>query len=106
LVDGRRSSVDQRFGHDKNLPDTAVSRLMALLAGLALVGVLATGWWVASSGSPLTADEWAWCQGHWRDGLDASQQSQPQAGTWFFNHMGFRENPDTIQVCRRAAGHR
>ena len=83
-----------------------MNRLIAIAAVLALVAVVAIGWSIASSSSPLTADEWAWCQGHWRDGLDPSQLQGPKAGTWYFDHMGFREGPDTIRVCRAAASKR
>ena len=78
-----------------------MNRLVAVLAAFAIVGVAA-----ACSSSPLTADEWAWCQHHWRDGLDSSQRNEPQGSTWYFNHMGMRDDPDTIGVCRAAASKR
>jgi hypothetical protein len=80
-----------------------VSRLVAVLAVLVLVGGVAACSLNPFSSPPLTADEWAWCQGHWRDGLDSSQRNEPQGSTWYFNHMGMRDSPDTIRVCRAAA---
>jgi hypothetical protein len=81
-----------------------VSWLVAVLAALTFVGGVA-----ACSLTPaasLTADEWAWCQGHWREGLDSSQRDEPNGSTWFFNHMGMRDNADTIRVCRGVAAQR
>ncbi len=75
------------------------SRLVVVLAGLALVGGVAA----CSPPGPLTADEWASCQLNWRAGLDPTQGAEPNGSTWYFNHMGFREDPDTIRVCRAAA---
>jgi hypothetical protein len=80
-----------------------VSRLAAVLAAVTFAGGVAA---CSLSPAPLTADEWDWCRNHWRDGLDPSQREQPYAGTWFFNHMGMRDDPDTIRVCREAAAQR
>jgi len=79
-----------------------VSRLVVVLAGLALVGSVAA----CSPPAPLTAEEWAWCQQGWRAGLDPAQGAEPNGSTWYFTHMGFREDPDTIRVCRAAAAKR
>ena len=79
-----------------------MSRLVAVLAALAFVGGVAA----CSPSGPLTTDEWAWCQRHWRDGLDPSQRNEPDGSTWFFNYMGMRDHPDTIRVCRAAAAQR
>lgn len=56
----------------------------------------------SSKPAPLTADEWRWCQYHWRDGLYASQ-SNDFRDVWYFNHMGMPNDPDTIRVCRASA---
>ena len=79
-----------------------MSRLVAVIAALALVGNVAACSLVPFLSPSLTADEWAWCQGHWSDGLDASQN----AADWYFDHMGMRDAPDTIRVCRAAAAKR
>ena len=81
-----------------------MKRLVAVLAALALAGGVAACSLIPFP--PLSDDEWASCQGHWRDGLDASQRVQPAEGDWYFNHMGMRDNPDTIRVCRAAAAKR
>jgi hypothetical protein len=83
-----------------------VSRLVAVLATLALVGGVAACSLNPIPAPALTADEWAWCQGHWRDGLDSSQRDEPNGSTWYFTHMGMRDHPDTIRVCRAAAANR
>lgn len=83
-----------------------MTRRIAVLAALALLGGLAACSLNPSVGPPLTADEWALCQQYWRSGLDPSQRQEPEGSTWYFNHMGFRNNPDTIRVCRAAAANR
>jgi hypothetical protein len=83
-------------------PSLLASRVFAALAALILAGGLGACA-LNLAPAPLTAEEWAFCQQHWQEGLDPSQRGQPQAGTWFFNHMGMREDPDTIRVCRAAA---
>lgn len=81
-----------------------MSRLVAILAALAFVAGVAA--WSLMPSPALTLDEWAWCQGHWRDGLDPSQRNEPNGSTWYFNHMGMRDDPGTIRVCRAAAAKR
>lgn len=83
-----------------------MSRLVAVLVALALVGGVAAYSLNLFSSRPLAADEWAWCQQHWRDGLDSSQRNEPLGSTWYFNHMGMRDSADTIRVCRAAAAKR
>ena len=78
-----------------------MSRPVAILAALLFVAGVAAYSFISSG--PLTDREWSLCQTHWRDGLDASQRDGPNPGTWFFNHMADRKNPDTIRVCRTAA---
>jgi len=78
------------------------SRLIAVLAALVLAGGVAA----CSPLRPLTDDEWAWCQDNWRAGLDPTQRAEPNGSTWYFNHMGFPGDPDTIRVCRAAAAKR
>ena len=80
-------------------------RLMAVLAALALVGGVAACS-LDPAVAPLTADEWSLCQQHWRSGLDPAQRQEPEGSTWYFNHMGFRDDPDTVRVCRAAATNR
>jgi hypothetical protein len=78
-----------------------VSRLVAALAALGILAVVAG---CSLFPAPaLTDAEWAACQGNWRDGLEPSQRDEPNGSTWFFDHMGMRDNPDTIRVCRAAA---
>ncbi len=79
-----------------------VSRLAAVLAGLALFGGVAA----CSPPAPLTTDEWDYCQMHWLAGLDPTQAAEPNGSTWYFTHMGNRGDPDTIRVCRAAAAKR
>jgi hypothetical protein len=81
-----------------------VTRLVAALAAVVFVAVLAGCSLIPAAA--LTDDEWAWCQGHWHDGLDSSQRDEPNGSTWYFNHMGMRDDPDTIRVCRTAAVNR
>jgi hypothetical protein len=81
-----------------------VNRLVAALAARVFVAVVAGCSLIPAA--PLTDDEWASCQGNWRDGLDPSQRDEPNGSTWFFDHMGMRDNPDTIRVCRAAAAKR
>ena len=82
---------------------TGVSAV-AVLAALAIACAAAGCSLLAAS--PLTDAEWAWCQQHWREGLDASQRGEPNGSTWYFTHMGMRDNTETIRVCRSAAAHR
>ena len=88
--------------HSAQSGQVAASRRPAILVALAFAAVVA-----GCSLSPpaaLTDDEWSWCQGHWRDGLDAAQRNEPDGGGgWYFNHMGMRDDPETIRVCRVAA---
>jgi hypothetical protein len=81
-----------------------MTRLIAALAALALAGGVAACSLIQAP--RLTDDEWASCQGNWRDGLDPSQRDEPNGSTWYFDHMGMRDNPDTIRVCRAAAAKR
>ncbi len=81
-----------------------LGRVVAILAALAFVGAIAGCALIPTPA--LTDDEWAWCQGHWGDGLDSAQRDEPYGSTWYFNHMGMRDNPETIRVCRAAAGQR
>jgi hypothetical protein len=78
-----------------------VSRLVAALAALVFVAVVAGC--SLTPAPPLTDGEWASCQGNWRDGLGSSQRDEPNGSTWYFEHMGMRDDPDTIRVCRAAA---
>jgi len=80
------------------------NRLVAALAALVFVGGVAACSLIPAPA--LTDDEWTWCQGHWEDGLEPSQRIQPAEGDWYFNHMGMRDDPGTIQVCRAAAAKR
>lgn len=72
--------------------------LVVFVAIAAMSGVVAC----SSNPAALTADEWRWCQQHWRDGVYASK-SNDRDSFWYFNHMGMPEDPDTIRVCRAAA---
>jgi hypothetical protein len=83
-----------------------MTRLIVVLAALALAGGLAACSLHPPVAPPLTAREWALCQQYWGSGLDPSQRREPEASTWYFNHMGFRNNPDTIRVCRAATANR
>jgi len=114
----QRLLEDQRSGHAQSSPSgnlsatrtsagagrvrgRPVSWLVAVLAALALAVVVAG---CSLFPAPaLTDDEWAWCQGHWLSGLDPSQRNEPSGSTWYFNHMGYRNDADTIRVCRAAA---
>jgi hypothetical protein len=80
-----------------------VSRIVAVLMTLAFAAGVAACSLDLIPTSPLTADEWALCQEHWRDGLDSPQRDEPNGSTWYFNNMGMRNAPGTIRVCRLAA---
>lgn len=81
-------------------------RVVAAASALVLAGLVGLGSLNFLQKAPLTADEWDWCQGHWHEGLDPSQRGEPNGSSWYFNHMGMREDPDTIRVCRAAAANR
>ncbi len=81
------------------------SRLVVVLVALSMIGSVAACSDPVPT-SPLTAAEWDWCQGHWRDGLDASQRDEPNGSTWYFNNMGMPDSPATIRVCRSAVAKR
>lgn len=101
-----RAMTEILAGAPRPVRQRPVIRVVAGAAGLVLAGLVAVGSLNFLQRAPLTAAEWDWCQGHWHEGLDPSQRAEPSGSTWYFNHMGMRDNPDTIRVCRAAAAKR
>jgi hypothetical protein len=80
------------------------AKVVATLVALVFAGVVGSCSLIPAPA--LTADEWDWCRLHWRDGLDSPQRDEPNGSTWYFTHMGTRDDADTIRVCRAAFNRR